>query len=207
LISIEKSGYHYPNYWMRAFLLALEDVLGKNGVSALLNMAGLNEWSSAYPPDDLEKAIDFSVISAIQWSLEEVYGPRGGRNLARRAAHTALSQFSEKVESTPPADESAPGDPPINKSLPALKWLAELLTNTCDQTTTIDMDGERVLLRTNPCPFCWGRKCKDPCCNGVIGYIEHSLQVSTSQQAYLIKELKCLGMGDDHCEFSIQAQT
>jgi predicted hydrocarbon binding protein len=207
LISIEKSGYYYPNHLVRAFLMALEDVMGKNGVSALLNMAGLSEWSSSYPPEDLEKAVDFAEVSAIQWSLEEVYGPRGGRNLAHRAAHTALSQFTEKLNSPPPLEESDPDESQDNKSLPALEWLAELLTKNCDQATTVEVDGDRILLGTNPCAFCWGRKSQDPCCQGVIGFIEHSLQASTSQQAYLVKELQCLGMGDDHCEFSIQAQT
>ena len=181
--------------------------MGKNGVSALLNMAGLSEWSGSYPPDDLEKAVDFSMISAIQWSLEEVYGLRGGRNLARRAAQTSLAHISERLGSSPDVEETVTDESPVNRSLPALQWLVEFLTNHCDQVTTIEVDSDKVLLRTSPCPYCWGRKSKDPSCHGMIGYIEHSLQATSSEQSYLIKELQCLGMGDDHCEFSIQAQT
>jgi len=48
--AIPKSGYYYPNKIARIALLALEDVMGKNGVNAILNLANLQHLIDNYPP-------------------------------------------------------------------------------------------------------------------------------------------------------------
>jgi len=54
----EKSGYYYPNKFARIFLDAMEEVMGKNGLNAVLNLAGLPNLIGNYPPDNLEKAFE-----------------------------------------------------------------------------------------------------------------------------------------------------
>ena len=76
---IQKSGLYYPNKFGLITLKSLEDVMGKNGLNAILNLAGLNSYVENYPPDNLEKAFDFAELSSIGVALEEMYGPRGGR--------------------------------------------------------------------------------------------------------------------------------
>jgi hypothetical protein len=82
---IPKSGLYYPNKIARIALMAIEDVMGKNGLNAILNLAGLSHLIDNYPPDNLERQFDFADFSAINGALEEMYGPRGGRGLALRA--------------------------------------------------------------------------------------------------------------------------
>ena len=82
---IPKSGLYYPNKFGRLTILSLEDVMGRNGVNAILNLANLPNLMENLPPDNLEKAFDFADVSAIMGALEEMYGPRGGRGLALRA--------------------------------------------------------------------------------------------------------------------------
>jgi len=36
---IEPSGYFYPNKLARVYVVALEDVMGKNGLNAILNLS------------------------------------------------------------------------------------------------------------------------------------------------------------------------
>ena len=81
----EKSGYYYPNKFARIFIDAMEEVMGKNGLNAVLNLAGLQHYVDNYPPDNLEKGFDFSEFTALNVALEDMYGPRGGRGLALRA--------------------------------------------------------------------------------------------------------------------------
>ncbi|MGB9897185.1 MAG: 4-vinyl reductase, partial [Thermanaerothrix sp.] len=88
--AIPKSGYYYPNKIARIALLALEDVMGKNGVNAILNLANLQHLIDNYPPDNLERQFDFADFSAINGALEEMYGPRGGRGLALRAGRATF---------------------------------------------------------------------------------------------------------------------
>ncbi len=78
---VEKSGYYYANKFALIMLKALEDVLGENGLKAILNLAHLPELIDNFPPDNLNKEFDFSDVSAINQALEEIYGPRGGAGL------------------------------------------------------------------------------------------------------------------------------
>ncbi len=79
--SIPKSGFYYPNKFALITINALEDVMGKNGLNAILNLANLGNLIDNLPDDNLHKEFDFSDFSAINQALEEMYGPRGGRGL------------------------------------------------------------------------------------------------------------------------------
>ena len=79
---IPKSGYYYPNKAARIAILALEEVMGKNGINVILNHGQFAGIDQHLPPDNLEKQFDFADFSAISGALDEMYGPRGGRGLA-----------------------------------------------------------------------------------------------------------------------------
>src|SRR3989337_4473513 len=83
--SVPKSGYFYANKFALIMIKAIEDVMGKNGLNAILNLAHLPQLIDNYPPGSLAKEFDFADVSAINQALEEMYGPRGGRGLALRA--------------------------------------------------------------------------------------------------------------------------
>lgn len=50
---IPKSGYYNTNKFGRIALEAYEEVMGKNGLNAVLNLAGLGNLIEHYPPDNL----------------------------------------------------------------------------------------------------------------------------------------------------------
>jgi hypothetical protein len=88
---IPKSGFFNTNRFARIALEAYEEVLGKNGLNAILNLAGLSNLINNYPPDNLERQFDFADFTAIHVGLEEMYGPRGGRRLASHAGRATFS--------------------------------------------------------------------------------------------------------------------
>ena len=49
-----RAQYYWPNKMGRMMLLALEDVMGKNGVNAVLNLAKLRHLINNYPPNNLD---------------------------------------------------------------------------------------------------------------------------------------------------------
>ncbi len=112
MTSIPKSGYSYPNHAARTFLVELENLVGKNGVSALLNSAHLEAWITALPADDGERGVDFAEFSALLAALDDLYGPRGGRGLARRAGWAAFPQIIARMDALKPlADLPTRHDP------------------------------------------------------------------------------------------------
>ena len=84
-MAVEKSGYNYPNRIARIILEAFEEIMGKNGLNAILNLADLSHYIDNYPPENLEKEFDFAELTALLVALEEMYGPRGGRGLEDHA--------------------------------------------------------------------------------------------------------------------------
>ena len=87
----EKSGFYYPNKFARITVKAMEEIMGRNGLNAILNLAGLSNLVDNYPPDNLEKEFDFADLTALNVALEEMYGPRGGRGLALRAGRATFA--------------------------------------------------------------------------------------------------------------------
>ena len=67
---IPKSEYHYANKIVLITLKALEEVMGKNGLNAILNLAHLPHLIDNYPPDNLEREFNFADFSALNQALE-----------------------------------------------------------------------------------------------------------------------------------------
>src|SRR5574341_86943 len=68
--------YHYPNKWGRVILTSADDVMGEKGVSALLNMSGLQEYIGNYPPDNMKKEFSFEHVGKLQQGFWDMYGNR-----------------------------------------------------------------------------------------------------------------------------------
>ena len=86
------SGYYYPNKMGRILLVAMEEVMGRNGLNALLNLTSMQQFIDTLPPDNLERGFDFANISNLNQGLDEIYGPRGGRGLALRGGRAIFSR-------------------------------------------------------------------------------------------------------------------
>jgi hypothetical protein len=89
---VPESGHFYPNKMGRILLVSMEEVMGRNGLNALLNLTNMRQLIQELPPDNLEKAFEFSNISNLNKGLEEIYGPRGGRGLALRGGRAIFSR-------------------------------------------------------------------------------------------------------------------
>ena len=53
--------YNYPNRMGRIILLSMEEIIGRNGVNAILKLGNLSSLVDNYPPDNNE--LDFSFTS------------------------------------------------------------------------------------------------------------------------------------------------
>ena len=97
-------GNYYPNRIVLNILLALESVIGRNGVHALLRLAQLPDLIDGYPHGNLNREVSFNALSAINIALEELYGLRGSRGLATQAGRAAFEK--ELLRSTAALEEN-----------------------------------------------------------------------------------------------------
>jgi predicted hydrocarbon binding protein len=203
---IQKSGLYYPNKFGLITLKSLEDVMGKNGLNAILNLAGLNGYIENYPPDNLEKAFDFAELSSIGVALEEMYGPRGGRGLMLRAGRAtfadALKYFGALAGAGDLAFKVLPLQAKMRIGLPAM---AKIFSQVSDQLSTVEERDNELIYTIHKCPCCWGRSGVDkPVCFIAAGLIQESLKWVSGGNEFRVNESKCVALNDPVCEFIIQ---
>jgi predicted hydrocarbon binding protein len=205
---IPKAGLYYPSKFGLIAIKSLEDVMGKNGLNAILNMAGLTTYIENYPPDTLEKSFDFSDLSSINIALEEMYGPRGGRGLALRAGRAtfadALKNFGALAGVGDLAFKVLPLQAKLRIGLPAM---AKIFTQVSDQHSTVEEHENEFVYTIHKCPVCWGRSGVDkPACFIAVGLLQEGLKWVSGGNEFRVNESKCVALGDVVCEFIIQKE-
>lgn len=201
-----KSGLYYPNKFALIMLEALEDVMGRNGMNAILNLAHLSELIDNYPPGNLAKEYDFADVSAVNLALEEMYGPRGGRGLALRTGRAtfadALRNFGALAGVGDLAFKVLPLGAKLKIGIPAM---ARIFSQVSDQHSTVEEREHEFIYTIHRCPVCWGRSDSDkPVCFIAVGLLQEGLKWVSGGNEFRVNESRCVAMGDEICEFVIQ---
>ena len=203
---IPRSEYNYANKMARITIKALEDVMGKNGVNAILNLAHLPHLIDHYPPDNLDKGFNFADFSALNQALEEMYGPRGGRGLALRAGRAAfddaLRNFGALAGVGDLAFKVLPLQIKLRIGVPAM---AKIFSQISDQYSTVAEHETEFIYTIHRCPVCWGRNSSDkPVCFVAVGLLQEGLNWVSGGNEFRVNESRCVAMGDPVCDFVIQ---
>ena len=205
---LENSDYYYPNKFGLIAIKALEDVMGRNGLNAILNLAGLTHYVDGYPPDNLEKAFNFSEFSALGIALEEMYGPRGGRGLALRAGRATFSDALKDFGALAGVGDLAFKVLPLQAKLRiGLPSMAKIFSQVSDQHSTVEEKDAEFFYTIHKCPVCWGRSGLDkPVCFFATGLLQEGLKWISGGNEFRVNEARCHAMGDEVCEFVIQKE-
>lgn len=201
---IPKAGLYYPNKIARIACMALEEVMGKNGVNAIFNLANLQHLIDNLPPNNLDREFDFADFSAIWGALEEMYGPRGGRGLAQRAGRAtfddALRNFGALAGVGDMAFKVLPLQAKLRIGLPAM---AKIFTQTSDQLSTVEEKEDHFVYTIHRCPVCFGRHTDKPSCFIATGLLQAGLKWVSGGNEFRVNESRCLAVGDPVCDFII----
>jgi predicted hydrocarbon binding protein len=196
--------YFYPNKMGRIVFLAMEDVMGRNGVNAILNLARLQHRIGEYPPNDFAKAFAFDESAQLLQALDEMYGPRGGRGLARRAGHSC---FKFGIKDFGPmlgiADLTFRILPLSMKLKVGFEVLAQTLNKFTDQVVRLGEDEQYFHWIMERCGVCWGRKSEQPCCHLFVGILEEGLYWLSGGKSFYVEEVSCIAAGDLTCTILI----
>jgi len=202
---IPKSEFNYANKIALISIYALEEVMGRNGLNAILNLAHLPRLINNYPPDNLEREFNFADFSALNMALEEMYGIRGGRGLALRAGRVAfagaLRTFGAMAGVGDMAFKVLPLQAKIRIGIPAM---ARIFSQISDQLSTVEERENEYIYTIHRCPVCWGRASDNPVCFIAIGLLQGGLIWVSGGNEFRINESKCIAVGDEVCEFIIQ---
>ena len=196
--------YHYPNRMGRIILLSMEEVMGRNGVNALLKLASLPSLIENYPSDTAEPAFAFSTVSNLTEMLEQAYGPHGGRGLALRIGRACFNygvrQYSTQLGLTQMAFRLLPLPSKLHVGASAF---AELFNNFTDQRVRVEEEGGTILWHIERCPLCWERKAHDPVCHLAVGLLQEALYWLSGGKVFSVEEKTCIAAGDQTCTIVI----
>jgi predicted hydrocarbon binding protein len=197
--------YYYPNKWARIILTSAEEVMGRQGVNAMLNMAKLPEYIGNYPPDNMKKAFSFEGVGQLQEAIWDFYGPRGARVFAVRAGEQAFLEGLAQFKSVAAAAQVAMRVGSLEAKVKlGLEFFSKFFNTVSDQVVEIDEDEKHWIWRITRCPVCWEREADDPVCHLAIGVLQAALGWTTEGKKFRVMETECKAKGDENCVIVIE---
>jgi len=193
-----------PNKMARIVILALEEVLGRNGLNAILNLARLPHFIGHYPPADFSGGVAFAQISALLAAVDEMYGPRGGRMLALRAGRVCFKHGIRDFGGLVGLADVALRFLPLNvRARLGLEVLMEILNQHSDHRVRLEITEDAYLLVMERCSVCWQRQTSYPACALVVGLLQEALYWIGGGYFFAVEEIACRAQGADACIFQV----
>ncbi|MCP5101530.1 MAG: 4-vinyl reductase [Chloroflexi bacterium] len=198
----------YPNRWPRIILETTEEIVGKNGVTALLNLAGLNEYVDNYPADNMKKEFPFEHVGKLQQAYWDMYGPRGARAFAIRAGAKTLNDGIERFGKVAMAARAAMTIGSVNKRMSiGLEFFAKFFNAVSDQKVSVEEDDAAWYWKIHVCPMCTGRTSDKPVCHLAVGVLQGAIGNFVSKDArYRITPTHCQAMGHETGSITIDKE-
>ncbi|OQY34724.1 MAG: hypothetical protein B6I38_02160 [Anaerolineaceae bacterium 4572_5.1] len=191
------------NTIVRQALLAAEEVMGSNGLNAVLRLSGLERFIDNLPPDNLDPGIQASEYAHMNQAIEEFYG-RGGPGMLRRIGKASF-QYAVREQAALLGIAGA-----ALKLLPEkqrIKFILNSMINALKKSNQqvdawLDEDNGKLAYIEATCAICHSRKSDKPICYLYLGSLGEAVEWATGKE-YEIIETHCLAKGDPYCRFEV----
>lgn len=194
------SRYFFPNKMGRIVLLALEEVVGNESMDTILTMARMRDRLEQYPPSDFGAGFSFDELARMQQALEELYGVRSGRGLARRLGRVCFIIGAQDLRPVLGVADLAFRVLPLRIRLKAgFEVLAHIFRQFSDHRVRLEEEARYFRWVAERCGVCWGRRSEAPCCHLSVGLLEEVLYWLSGGESFYIEEVSCVAAGDPVC--------
>lgn len=198
------SEYYYPQRMGRIILLAMEEVLGREGMRAILRQASLASYLDNLPEARSDKTFPFETLSRLVASLEQAYGPQSGRGTALRIGRSCFQYGLREYGSMLGLTEMAFRLLPLSSKLSVgSKAFADLFNKHTDQIVCVEKKEGKIFWRIERCPLCWGRHATEPACLLAVGLLQESLYWLSGGKIFNVEETTCIALGEPACTIVI----
>lgn len=196
--------YFYPERMGRIILLAMEEVLGRAGTRSVLRLASLASYLDNLPAARSDKTFPFEAVSRLIESLEQAYGPQGGRGTALRIGRACFQYGLREYGSMLGLTEMAFRLLPLSSKFSAgSKSFADLFNKHTDQIVRVEEKDEKLFWHIERCPLCWERHTTEPACHLAVGLLQESLYWLSGGKIFNVEEIACIARGDPACTMVI----
>jgi predicted hydrocarbon binding protein len=194
-----------PNDALRILFLAIEEVMGRDGMKAALHGAKLERYIDNYPPKNLNLEVKFSEYGAIEQAIEEFYGPRGARAMLLRVGRSTfnygIKEQSAVLGLAGQALKAMPL-PTTAKMKLLLEQMVAAVNKTVNQPAILEEDADSFNWVVSHCMCLYRPHHQTPACFVTLGGLIEATKWLTDKQ-FPVQEMTCMSMGADACRFRI----
>lgn len=196
--------FFYPLKMGKVILHGMQEVMGVNGAQALVRIAPLENFIQNSPQVNAQQAFSFETLSLLQSTLEQAYGPRGGRGLALRIGRACFKYGLKEYGSMLGLTEMAFKLLPLPAKLhTGARVFADLFNKHTDQKVRVEEKDDKIFWHIEQCPLCWGRKAEEPICHLAVGLLQEALYWLSAGKVFNVEETACIARGDTACTIRI----
>ncbi len=191
------------NSLVRQALVSAQEVMGDNGLNAVLRTSDLERFIGNFPPNNLEPSIPASQYARLNQAIEDFYG-RGGKGMLRRIGKASF-QYGMREQSAlmGVAGVALKLLPERQKIKFILNGMADALKKSNPQVNAwVDESGGRLAYVEATCAICHSRHSSEPVCHLYVGSITEAVHWATGRD-YQVVETRCMAKGDPHCRFEL----
>lgn len=191
------------NSLVRQALTSMQEVMGENGLNAVLKSCGLERFVGNFPPNDLNPSIKASQYAQLNQAIEDFYG-RGGKGMLLRVGRASFQYgVREQAALLGIAGVALKLLPEKQRIKFILNGMADALKKSNSQVNAwVEDGGERLAYLESTCAICNSRHSDHPICYLYIGSISEAVKWATGKE-YEITETHCVAKGDEYCRFEV----
>ena len=191
------------NALVRQALVSAEEVMGANGLHAVLRSCGLERFINEMPPNDLNPGIKAVEYARLNEAIEAFYG-RGGRGMLRRIGRASF-QFGVREQGALLGIAGV-----ALKLLPErqrIRFILNALVNALKKSNAqvdawVDDSAGKLAYCESTCAICMGRHSEQAICHLYVGSVGEAVRWATDKE-YEIIETHCIAKGDSYCRFEV----
>lgn len=198
-----RDGAPMVNALLRQAILAVEEVMGANGLNVVLKEAGLSRYVGSYPPNNLDTGALAKEYAMLNESIEHFYG-RAGKGMLRRIGRTSFQWgIKEQAAVLGVAGVALRVMPRRARARFILTNLAKALMDTNPEVLiTVGEQDDKFIVDNYSCSICHTRHSDRPCCHLFAGTLEEAIRWATGAEP-VIAEALCKAKGDSMCRFEV----
>jgi hypothetical protein len=191
------------NSLVRQALVSAQEVMGDNGLNAVLRASGLERFIGNFPPNDLQPAIQASQYAKLNQAIEDFYG-RAGKGMLRRIGKASFQYgVREQAALLGVAGVALKLLPEKQRIKFILNGMVDALKKSNPQVQAwVDESSERLAYIESTCAICHSRRSETPICHLYVGSISEAVKWATGKE-HVVTETHCLATGDPYCRFEI----
>ncbi len=191
------------NALVRQALVSAQEVMGENGLNAVLRSMGLERFIGNFPPNETQPGIKTVEYARFNEAIEAFYG-RGGKGMLRRIGKASFQYgVREQGALMGVAGAALKLMPQRQRIKFVLNAMVNALKKTNEQVNAwVEDENGKIAYCESTCAICLGRHSTEPICHLYVGSVGEAVRWATDQEFNII-ETHCIAKGDPYCRFEV----